>query len=333
MTTYTHRLATPEDAAEIAPLAIEFAKEREAVDPSMQIKSNFDFQHYVTLQLSKPNAFCWVLEHHPDEETQSIVGIFFTYAYDEAPPPNLPDDLKQYHELENPFIPRRVGSVLGLYIQPEHRHVRAMKPLIDTAIAHIETLKITDIDLLVSAEQTGIHALLDRLGFTKAAVQYTRHYKQSNEVELPNLHPPHPELPQIELPEPKALPLRHTKTHQLVRNPQGDLVFLMPLKDEFGKLITTSSQLPIYGCPLCHPQTQEWVFDDAGNLVMCPILEDENGEFFEVDGIVQFQQPVYQNRAGKVMLGRDVAGNYLFRDAERDAGGKILRSLSGHPIF
>ncbi len=337
---YTHRLATPEDAPAIAPLWAGFAQERATADPSMVIKPNFDFNQYITYQLNKPNSFCWVLEYSPEtdsnqssENLKSIVGVFFTYIYDEAPPPNLPQDLRQYQEQENPFIPRRVGSVMGLYIQPEHRQAEAIKQLIESATQQVESFKITDIDLLVSAEQTGIHALVQRLGFTKAAVQYTKHYDIPADAELPSLHPPHPAFPELELPEPSAIPLRDPNTNELIRNPSGEPVFLCPLKDEQNQLVKTSEGMPIYPTPVCDPQKNDWVFDINGKLIICPLLRDKNNSLVEYLGIPQFHPPAYDYVQGIVRLKQDTSGNYVFCDVERDNEGNILRDPSGKPIF
>lgn len=43
----SHRLATATDAKDLAPLWQAFAAEREAIDPSMLVKPNFDFEKYV----------------------------------------------------------------------------------------------------------------------------------------------------------------------------------------------------------------------------------------------------------------------------------------------
>ncbi|MGA9379966.1 MAG: hypothetical protein WBV73_14485, partial [Phormidium sp.] len=96
---YTHRLATPEDAKAIAPLMSAFAEERESADPSMILKPKYDFEQYVAYQLTKPLSFCWVLE----DSNQTIVGFFFAYTYDEKPPATLPEELRQHQERENPF--------------------------------------------------------------------------------------------------------------------------------------------------------------------------------------------------------------------------------------
>ncbi|OCQ90306.1 hypothetical protein BCD67_21400 [Oscillatoriales cyanobacterium USR001] len=332
---YNHRQATLEDAKAIAPLMAAFAEERESADPSMTIKPNYNFEEYVAHQLDKPNSFCLVLEYtDPNStETKTIVGIFFAYTYDEAPPANLPEYLQQEQEQNNPFIPRRVGSVLGLYVQPNHRQPQNIKQLIEGGIEHAETLKVTDIDVLVSAEQTGIHTLLERLGFVKAAVQYTRHYDIPADAQLPSLHPPHPELSEIQLPEPSAIPLRDPGTNQLIRNAAGEPAFLMPLRDENGKLILTHSKMPIYPTPLRDPLKNEWVFDVKGKLVVCPPVWDENNQILEHQGIPQFHPPAYQLANGEIHLQQDAEGNYIFCDVERDRTGKILRTPDGMPIF
>lgn len=212
---YSHRLATAEDAKDLAPLWQAFAAERESIDPSMLVKPNFDFEKYVTNQIEKTLSFCWLLEH-----SDSIIGCLFIYYYDEAPPASLPEYLIQQHNIENPFQSRRVGSVLGMYVQPEHRKSEAIQMLAKAAIAHAKNMKVSDIDFLIAADQQGIQAMLQRAGFTKAAVQYTRHYDMARDAELPSLHPPHPELPDVELPAPRAIPLRHPQTNELLRNSQ-----------------------------------------------------------------------------------------------------------------
>jgi hypothetical protein len=63
----------------------------------------------------------------------------------------------------------------------------------EAAIAKAEELKVTDIDLLISIDQRGIHALLERFGFIKSAIQYTKHYEITDE-NLPNLHPSYLDL-------------------------------------------------------------------------------------------------------------------------------------------
>ncbi|WP_199249734.1 GNAT family N-acetyltransferase [[Phormidium] sp. ETS-05] len=325
-TPYTDRLATPADAAEIAPLWEAFARERMAADPSMQVKPNFDFLQYVRRQLDKPLSYAWVLEWHADSQS-AIVGCLFVYVYDEAPPQELPQEMRLEQELENPFKPRRVGAVLGMYVQPEHRHTDTIKLLAEAAINQAEALKVSDIDILVSAEQTGVQALLQRFGFTKAAVQYTKHFDLTDATDLPSLHRPKPEFELSERPFDNAIPLYDPTTNEIVRNPQGEAIFLMPLPDE------TTGKLPIYPTPVRDPQTQEWIFDRLGELVVCPVLRDENGKVVEYQGIPQFHPPVYEIVDGQIRLQQDAEGNYLFCAVEKDKTGKILLTPNGSPVF
>ncbi|HIK09127.1 MAG TPA: GNAT family N-acetyltransferase [Oscillatoriaceae cyanobacterium M33_DOE_052] len=325
-TPYTHRQATPEDAAAIAPLWAAFAQERTAADPSMLLKANFDFLQYVRRQLEKPLSYAWVLQWHTDNHS-AIVGCLFVYFYDEAPPQELPQEMRAEQELENPFQARRVGAVLGMYVQPEHRHTDTIKLLAEAAIQQAATLKVSDIDILVSAEQTGVQALLQRFGFKKAAVQYTKHFDLTDATDLPSLHRPHPDFELSERPFDKAIPLYDPLTNEIVRNPQGEAVFLMPLADE------TTGKLPIYPTPVRDPQTQEWIFDRLGELVVCPVLRDENGQVVEYQGIPQFHPPVYDIVDGQIRLQQDAAGNYLFCAIEKDKKGQILRTPNGSPVF
>ncbi|GGA27657.1 hypothetical protein [Okeania sp. KiyG1] len=329
---YTHRLATPADSQTIAPLWKEFAIERQNIDPSMKIKPNFDFEKYVTHQLSKPLSFGYVLEYETNNQIQ-IVGCILVYCYDEAPPPDLPAEFLAEHELENPFLPRRVGSVLGLYVQPEHRLQENILLLVTAAIKKAELMQVSDIDVLIAADQKGIQAFLKRSDFTPAAVQFTKHYDISNNTELPSLHPPHPDLDLPKPPLPGAMALRDIKTNELVYNKEEKPVFIYPLTDSNGELIKTSNDMPVYPNPLQDPQTQDWVFDTNGDLVVSPILQDEKGQVFEYQGLPQFHPPCYKMLGGKLILERDDSGNYLFRDVERDSQGKIVLSPEGQPIF
>jgi hypothetical protein len=158
-TMYHQRLARPEDAIAIAPLWRDFAQRRSEADPSINLKPDFDYEGYVRYQLKKPLSFGFVLEYE-----QQIVGFLFTYVYDETPPPQI-SALEMW---ENPFIPRRVGAVLGMYVKEKHRKPDTINLLIKAAIAKAEELKVSDIDLLISIDQQGIQVLLERLGFVKA---------------------------------------------------------------------------------------------------------------------------------------------------------------------
>lgn len=329
---YTHRLAKVEDAKAIAPLWAAFAAERAAADPSMVLKPNFDFEKYVTHQLHKPLSYCFVLEHQTSNHPQ-IVGCIFIYFYDEAPPPILPAEMLEEHELENPFITRRVGSVLGMYVAPEHRQPEGIQLIANAAINKAEEMQVSDIDLLIAADQTGIQALLKRAGFTQAAVQFSKHYQVANNSELPSLHLPHPELYLPEPPSPGSMPLRDTQTNELVYNSQGEPVFIYPLTNDSGELLKTVDGLPIYPTPMRDPQTDNWVFDAEGQLVVCPVLLDDNGEILQCEGIPQFCPPVYEFVGGKIGLKRDAFGAVLFSEVERNQEGKIIRNPQGQPIF
>lgn len=329
---YTHRLAAVEDAKAIAPLWAAFAEERAAADPSMVLKPNFDFEKYVAHQLNKPLSYCFVLEYQTGNSPE-IVGCLFIYFYDEAPPPMLPVEMLEEHELENPFMTRRVGSVLGMYVEPEHRQAEAIQLIANAGIEKAEEMQVSDIDLLIAADQTGIQALLKRAGFTQAAVQFSKHYQVPEDAELPNLHLPHPELDFPEPPTPGAMPLRDHKTSELVYNIQGEPVFIYPLTNDSGELLKTVEGLPIYPTPLRDPQTDGWVFDRSGQLVVCPVLLDENGDIFQCQGIPQFRLPLYEFVGGKLGLKRDDSGAVLFSDVERNKEGKIIRNPQGQPVF
>lgn len=326
--TYTIRPATPQDADAIAPLWQAFAQDRTQKDPSLAIKPDFDFVAYIHHQLSKPLTFGWALE-----QEGAIVGCLLVYFYDEAPPSSLPEEMRVEYELNTPFQSRRVGSVLGLYVQPEHRYPDAIQQLTDAAFQKASELHVSDIDILVGADQTGVQALLKRSGFSHTAVQYTKHYPLATNAELPSLHPPRPELPEFEPPQPSALPLRDPKTNELIENPAGEPVFLMPLRNEAGELVKNSRDLPIYPTPLRDPQTQAFVFDGQGQLVTCPVLRDESGQILEHKGMVCFQPPEHDFVNGKLQLRRNGIGSFVFREAERDNEGKVMCSPSGQPVF
>lgn len=329
--TYTHRPATPEDAPAIAPLWQAFASDRDRADPSVSLRPNFDYERYITRQLTKPLTYAWVLEHTAEDNSRTLIGCLFTYSYDEAPPPDLPAEFDD-DALDNPFIDRRVGSVLGLYVQPDHRNPETIQLLSSAAIQQAEKLKVNDIDILVGADQTGLHALLERFGFTKAAVQYTKHYDIDFNADLPSLHPPHPELEATLDAELDYLPLKDPKTGELVKNPLGELVFLQPLRDEAGDLYKTPGDRPIYPVPVRNPQTQGFVFNNENELVTCPILLESTG-LVTYQEIPQFCPPDYTFQDGKLQLQQDSMGQYRFRDAKRDPDGKVLRDPNGKPIF
>lgn len=331
-TEYTCRCATLEDADPLGLLWSRFAQEREIADPSLSIKPGFDFQAYIVQQLNRPLSYGWVLEKNI-ENNPLMVGCVFVYFYDEAPPPDLPLEWQSDHELNNPFKSRRVGSVLGMYIEPEDRNPQTIHLLADAAIAKAYEMKVSDLDILVSAEQTGMHAFLSRLGFTKAAVQYTKELAIADPENLPSLHPPHPDLKVAESRGSYAIPLYDPNTHELVKNSDGEPLFLTALCDEDGGVLKTSEGLPIYPNPVRHPHTQELVFDDRGDLLVCPVIKNDKGQVLEVQGIPQFYPPDYEMANGKLNLRKDDKGNYLFCDVEKDRQGNILLSPDGFPVF
>lgn len=150
-------------------------------------------------------------------------------------------------------------------------------------------------------------------------------------------HPEELALPKaedlLEISQAEVIALRDIHTNKLIRNAQGDPVFLVPLQNEYGKVLKTSQDLPIYPTPVRNPQNQEYVFDAKGNIVVCPILRDDRGAIVEYQGIPQFHPPAYQVQNDRLYLKQDEKGNYIFCEAERDKNGKILRNSSGQPIF
>lgn len=298
---YTQRIAKLDDVSAIAPLWQAFAEARSQADPSMRFKVKFDYERYLAAQLNKPFSFGFLLEY-----AEAIVGFLFIYIYDETPPPQI----SELELLENPFVPRRVGAVLGMYVQESHRKPSTITLLTEAAIAKAEELKVTDIDLLISIDQTGIHALLERFGFTKAAIQYTKHY-DITETNLPDLRPSYQNLG-ANISNPGAIPLKDPQTQSLVKNGQGEGVYLYPLTDESGNWLKSSRGMPIYPIPVRDPQTQEWVFNESGELVVCPVAYDEQGKIKELDGIPQFSLPTYDYLESKLSLKRDSEGMYIF---------------------
>lgn len=299
---YSQRLATSNDASEIAPLWMAFLQERSQYDLSMILIPDFDYVSYVKQKLESRSIYTFVLEL---AENRHIVGFLCVYFHDEIP------SLNYEGMTDTPFKPRRIGGAIGMYVQPEHRQPEAITLLVESAIALSEELKITDFDLLISMEQTGVHKLLERFGFKKAAIQYTKH-SDIEESELPKLEYPISEEISVKMPPPSMIPLRDPKTQQPVINPQGKQVFLHPLKNKLGESLKSSNGLPVYATPLRDPQTQEWVFNELGELVTCPVVLDELGKVKEKQGIPLFKQPTYEFFDGKLRLKKDDNGNYLF---------------------
>jgi len=78
----------------------------------------------------------------------------------------------------------------------------------------------------------------------KTVVQYTKELAVIDEGELPSLHPPHPELTMREDSGDRSIPLYDPQTQELVRNPDGEPVFLRVLRDK-GTIPLSPD-----GCPL-----------------------------------------------------------------------------------
>ncbi len=312
---FAQRLATTEDTKVLSSLYQSFISERVQREagksqPQSAIKSDFDYHQYIEYQLKQPNHFCFVLE---ERNTSELVGFLLTYAYDESSPPDL--DINAPF-LENPFKPRRIGSVIGLYVKPEHRQSENIYLLVEAAIAKAEDLKLTDIELLIDVEEKGVQALLKRAGFLPTAIQYSKHF-EVDETDLPSLH--HSHLADEERENIKGkitvfpIPLRDAKTKQIVKNPQGEDVFLEPLKDKDNNYLRNAQGMPIYPVPIRDPQSNNWVFNQQGNLVFSPILTDDQGDVVcDSRGMVKFCPPVYERKNGKLQLKVDEQGNYVF---------------------
>ena len=180
---YYQRRANLDDAKAIAPLWMAFLEERSQHDPGMVLKPDFDFVSYVKQKLESPYIYGFILEYG---EHKKIVGFLFVYVHDETP------SLDYDGVTDSPFQPRRLGGAIGLYVEEKHRQPDAICLLVEGAIALAQKLKISDIDLLISIEQTGVHKLLERFGFKKAAIQYTQHY----EIKDKNLPPLKPQVSQ-----------------------------------------------------------------------------------------------------------------------------------------
>lgn len=301
---YYQRRTNLNDAVAIAPLWEAFLMERSHHDPSLVLKPHFDYVLYVKQKLESPSIYGFLIEYG---EIKDIVGFLFVYVHDEIP------SLDYEGMMDSPFQPRRIGGAIGMYVLEEHRQPEAITLLVESAIALAEELKISDIDLLISTEQTGVQKLLERFGFQKAAIQYTKHYEITGQ-NLPTLQTPTSLGIAVKMPQPGLIPLRDPKTQQPVINPQGEQVFLHPVKDQTGEILRSSHGLPVYPTPLRDPQTQDWVFDHSGELVVCPVVLDETGKVAEQNGIPIFKTPVFERVDGKFGLKRDEMGNYYFNN-------------------
>ncbi|MDJ0511573.1 MAG: hypothetical protein QNJ64_20325 [Crocosphaera sp.] len=237
---YHERRANLDDAEAIAPLWMAFLLARSHHDPSIVLKPDFDYVFYVKQKLKSPSIYGFLLEYG---EKKEIVGFLFTYVHDETP------TLDYENVNDSPFLPRRIGGAIGMYVQQQHRKPEAIALLIESAIALAKELKISDLDLLISIEQTGVQKLLERFGFKKAAIQYSQHYDISEE-HLPQLQTPTSQNIAVKIPTPGMIPLRDPKTQQPVINPQGKQVFLHPVKNELGETLKSSNGLPVYSTPL-----------------------------------------------------------------------------------
>nr|MDJ0582118.1 hypothetical protein [Crocosphaera sp.] len=66
----------------------------------------------------------------------------------------------------------------------------------------------------------GVHKLLERFGFKKAAIQYTKH-SEIEKSELTRLESPVYEEISVKMPTPTIIPLRDPKTQEWVFNELG----------------------------------------------------------------------------------------------------------------
>jgi len=122
---------------------------------------------------------------------------------------------------------------------------------------HQRLARPEDAIAIASIDQQGIQVLLERLGFVKAAIQYTKHFNIS-ETNLPNLHQAHLRLREKEVIPTGTIVLRDIKTQEIVKNSQGKPIFLEPVRDAAGKALTSSTGLPIYPLPLRDPNTHNF---------------------------------------------------------------------------
>lgn len=295
---YSVRLATLADISIIADLWQEFAEDKAMSDSTLSVAPDFNFNEYVESYLSKESTSCFILEgseillfpNLPIIKNQ--VGFICTYVYTEFNPFEL--------QSLTPFKPRNLGAVLAFYIKEEHRRIESMNLLINAALERASELQVSDLDLLIP-EGSEVHNLLNRLGFKKVAAQYTKHLQEPiDKLGLSNRI------------FDERLPLRNLDTNELVKDAEGNTIYLTPLKDENGKNLKDSQDLLIYAVPVRDPQTSEWAFNRDGTLAMCPVLLDEARKVVEIDGITQFHSPAYQVIDGNIQIKPDLDGNYLF---------------------
>jgi GNAT superfamily N-acetyltransferase len=295
---YSVRLATLADVDIIADLWREFAEDRAMSDSTLSVAPDFNFNEYVKSYLSKESTSCLILESSeillfpnlPSVTEQA--GFICTYIYTEFNPFDI--------QPLTPFNPRNLGAVLAFYIKPEHRQIGSMNLLINAALDRAIELQVSDLDLLIP-EESEVHNLLNRLGFKKIAAQYTKHLQEP----IDKLVPSNSIFDE-------RLPLRNLDTNELIKDAEGNTIYLTPLKDENGKNLKDSQDLLIYAVPVRDPQTSEWAFNRDGTLAICPPLLDEEGKVVEIDGITQFYSPAYQVVDGNIQIKLDLDGNYLF---------------------
>jgi hypothetical protein len=319
MSSYQNRTATSNDSNTIAPFVTELCKEWATIDPTRKLKPDFDWQRYTTYLLNQPHTYCILLEHTPDEtpDRTTIVGCIVTNFFDESPTPNAPPDQLEHHAIAHPFQPRRIGTVMGFYIQPEHRKAKNVIRLIEAAIDQAFSLEIDTIDVQVFSNRTGIQAYLKRRGFQASNTQYLLSRSIPTGVELPNLHSEAADLlvPDYK-PEPQPIPLRDPQTGDPVHTHDDRPALIYPLTDDDGNLRLSSQRIPIYPPPVRDPQADGWVFDNDGELVVCPAAYDDSGEVIERDGVPQFRSPEYAIGNGEAKLVRTPDGSCVFRELE-----------------
>ncbi|ELS32771.1 MULTISPECIES: N-acetyltransferase [Pseudanabaena] len=304
---YSHRIATNKDINEIAPMLKTVYQEWAELDRAVTLKPDLDIETHIASLLAKPHTYCILLE---DSETdRQIIGCLITQYYDESCPSILTEYEVQQHENTRVFIPRRVCTVLGLYIDPAYRdRPAAIQHLIDAGLEQTDRIGVNAIDLGVLANLTAFHKLLERNGFRQATVQYTMPREIEGDRELVSLHEP-----TFSNSDGIPIPLFDPKTNQQIKNPAGEIVFLYPLQDETGNILHSSQGRAIYPMPVNDPETQEWLFQPDGKLALCPVVRDRHGQVVEQNGIPQFYLPDYQLINGKPQLKTNSDGSYVFK--------------------
>ena len=304
---YSHRLATNTDINTIAPMLKTVYQEWAELDRTVTLKPDLDIETHIASLLAKPHTYCILLED--SEANSKIIGCLITQYYDESCPSILTEYEAQQHENTRAFLPRRVCTVLGLYIDPAYRdRPAAIQHLIDAGIEQADRIGVNAIDLGVLANLTALHKLLERNGFRQATVQYTMPREIEGDRELISLHEP-----TFSDSDGIPIPLIDPKTNQQIKNPDGEIVFLYPLQDETGNILHSSQGRAIYPMPVNDPETQEWLFQPDGKLALCPVVRDRHGQIVEQNGIPQFHLPDYQLINGKLQLKTNGAGSYVFK--------------------